>query len=360
MIISYLFSFIPIVAILAIMPYVVRRDNFFGVSAPYDFYENTTAKKMRIKYSVLILIIGSIFSLSAFFANTIIGEKSQPTAMIVSLVALLLVSSVIYIIMNKIAKKLKKELEWETQAEPAVITDTKFFTSKIAVSKLWFLLYGAIIFLTIGLGLYYYPNMAAQVPIHTGINGVITYAEKSFKLVFYMPLTQLMVTAAFALVYYSIKKTRPELSVNSVKKTVEQNIKHRFYWSAFSVFSGLAIVALFLFVQLEMLGLIEEISVIASLVSAGLVLIVAIILAVITGQSGSRIKTKSEGGQEKTINRDDDRHWKMGMFYFNKEDPSLFVEKRFGIGFTFNFGRPLGWILLGVIVIVIIGGIILR
>lgn len=43
---------------------------------------------------------------------------------------------------------------------------------------------------------------------------------------------------------------------------------------------------------------------------------------------------------------DDDRHWKGGLMYFNKEDPSLFVEKRFGIGWTINFARPISYIIL--------------
>lgn len=30
---------------------------------------------------------------------------------------------------------------------------------------------------------------------------------------------------------------------------------------------------------------------------------------------------------DKTV-RDDDRYWKLGIFYFNKSDPSLFVEKK--------------------------------
>ena len=40
-----------------------------------------------------------------------------------------------------------------------------------------------------------------------------------------------------------------------------------------------------------------------------------------------------------------DRHWKAGLFYVNREDPALLVPKRFGIGYTLNYGRPLAWIL---------------
>ncbi|HEY7473487.1 MAG TPA: DUF5808 domain-containing protein [Vicinamibacterales bacterium] len=41
----------------------------------------------------------------------------------------------------------------------------------------------------------------------------------------------------------------------------------------------------------------------------------------------------------------DDR-WKLGLFYFNPDDPAVMVEKRFGVGYTLNFGnRGLWWIL---------------
>jgi uncharacterized membrane protein len=43
---------------------------------------------------------------------------------------------------------------------------------------------------------------------------------------------------------------------------------------------------------------------------------------------------------------DDDQYWKGGLFYFNKNDPSVFVEKRFGIGYTINFANPIGYFIL--------------
>jgi len=39
--------------------------------------------------------------------------------------------------------------------------------------------------------------------------------------------------------------------------------------------------------------------------------------------------------------------WRGGIFYVNPDDPSIFVEKRFGIGYTLNFARPVSWLILG-------------
>ena len=40
--------------------------------------------------------------------------------------------------------------------------------------------------------------------------------------------------------------------------------------------------------------------------------------------------------------------WK-GIFYSNPDDPALFVPKRFGIGYTLNFGNPWSWVVLALI-----------
>ncbi|MDJ0842333.1 MAG: DUF5808 domain-containing protein [Acidobacteriota bacterium] len=36
----------------------------------------------------------------------------------------------------------------------------------------------------------------------------------------------------------------------------------------------------------------------------------------------------------------DDRYWRMGSIYNNPDDGALWVEKRFGLGYTINMGRP--------------------
>ena len=51
---------------------------------------------------------------------------------------------------------------------------------------------------------------------------------------------------------------------------------------------------------------------------------------------------------------DDDSKWILGMFYFNRQDPALFVEKRSGIGFTMNNANPIAWLIIIVIILIIV------
>ena len=66
-------------------------------------------------------------------------------------------------------------------------------------------------------------------------------------------------------------------------------------------------------------------------------------LAYRAGQGGWRWGASAERAAPDSApvgDRTRDECWKLGLFYVNREDPALFVEKRFGIGWTINFGNP--------------------
>jgi uncharacterized membrane protein len=50
----------------------------------------------------------------------------------------------------------------------------------------------------------------------------------------------------------------------------------------------------------------------------------------------------------------DDRYWKLGVIYINPEDPSILVERRFGVGWTLNLGNRWGVIALSMLLAVAI------
>ena len=79
---------------------------------------------------------------------------------------------------------------------------------------------------------------------------------------------------------------------------------------------------------------------------AAITIIGAIILSLVVGQGGSRVAARKGTSEDSVISRDDDKYWKLGMFYYNKEDPTLFIEKRFGIGWTNNWARPMSWVFI--------------
>ena len=79
-----------------------------------------------------------------------------------------------------------------------------------------------------------------------------------------------------------------------------------------------------------------------------------------TGQGGYRLAGGGRGrglglaaaarGLTAVADRDDDRFWKAGLIYVNRDDPAIMVGARFGVGWTFNFANPMAWLIIGGIV----------
>lgn len=77
------------------------------------------------------------------------------------------------------------------------------------------------------------------------------------------------------------------------------------------------------------------------------------------GQGGARAMVSAGGAP--VGDRTPDACWKWGMFYVNPADPSILVEKRFGIGYTVNLGNRWAWVaLVAVLVPAALGLVFLR
>jgi hypothetical protein len=49
-----------------------------------------------------------------------------------------------------------------------------------------------------------------------------------------------------------------------------------------------------------------------------------------------------------------DACWRWGQFYWNADDPAVFVERRFGWGYTLNFGNRRAWLLICLVVLALV------
>ena len=66
-----------------------------------------------------------------------------------------------------------------------------------------------------------------------------------------------------------------------------------------------------------------------------------------TGQGGWRLNGNVRGLARATgTGRDDDRFWKVGLLYVNRDDPALVVGSHIGAGWTLNLGNPAAWLLI--------------
>ncbi len=87
----------------------------------------------------------------------------------------------------------------------------------------------------------------------------------------------------------------------------------------------------------------------------------AIVLASIAGVIyWSYSKLTAPSAADDVPDPQSDSNWKAGIFYYNPNDPAIFVSKRVGIGYTFNFAHRWSWVVLGFTILLIAASAIFR
>ena len=215
---------------------------------------------------------------------------------------------------------------------------------------------------TIGLIVYTfmkYQEMPNMIPTHWGPSGQPdAFSEKTYFSVISMPLILLVMQGMFLMMSEGMKFSGAKINPSNKKTSVAQQLAFRKYTSWFALF--ITLITTFLMGYLHLQTIHPEIAspwIMFTLPLAFLVItFVGVgIYTVKVGQSGSRLKVGGTSSSvEDKIAVDDDKYWKGGLIYINKDDPSIFVEKRFGVGWTINYGRPLSWIVLFLPIIIIL------
>ena len=355
----YAICFLPVAVIFVILPYIGRKTLSFGISIPSDRYADERLVKLRKSFASSVGITGALFT--AVYAIAVILLAEYAVAFMSGLLLLLLVIVyALYIKRWRLVKALKEKEGWADVVRSTAVADTRFQTAKRAVSPAWFMLYALIIFASVFIGILLYDDMPGQVVQRIDFQGNVTQmASKSVGLVLFVPVTQAVMSIVFAFVYWTMLRTPPVLDPDNPEVSSRQNAVFRYRWSAFVVFGGAVMLLIFLALQLSFVQVIDSnMSFLLSMIGAGLFVVGAVVLAVWTGQSGSRVRMgrKKDGS---TIRRDDDKYWRWGIVYVNKEDPALFVEKRFGVGFTINFGRPAAVVIIIGLLVFIIAAVVI-
>jgi uncharacterized membrane protein len=107
-------------------------------------------------------------------------------------------------------------------------------------------------------------------------------------------------------------------------------------WTLTPLFCGLALLPL---IHVTTVGPI----LIAVLVQSLLILAIAIWAIIRSGF----LAATSPASKTDPYDGTPDSKWHGGLIYYNRTDPAILVAKRFGYGWTLNFGHPLAWLLTG-------------
>lgn len=335
-----------ILGFIAFTPYMTRKTENFGVSIPESLYYRLDFKKMRKTYAFIVLIVLAITSGLLILLSFFVSSQTLYIVYVISIFLYLISSFIVYLPFHRKMKVIKQIENWQSEKQPKLIIDTNFRKEKLTVSLGWFIIPFLICVGTWIITFLLYDQAPNQIPIHTDFAGNITYEDKTIGTLLMMPGVQLVLLLIFIFVHYIMKLSKQQVNAENPVVSKQQNILFRRRWSVFMLITGTLTIILFLFIQLTFIypSLIkyEDIAIFSIV---GIILIGTVVLSLLTGQGGSRIKVNKQIDNT-VMDRDDDTFWKLGQFYFNKEDPSIFIEKRFGVGWTNNWAHPISWLLL--------------
>ncbi|WP_334074685.1 MULTISPECIES: DUF1648 domain-containing protein [Paenibacillus] len=345
---------LPVVFSLSFMPYLTRETISFGVTVNEETYRSEPLRRMRRAYATLSLSLYAVLFLACLLGVLRFGgAEAQFTIFAIGIGIMVVISIVLNIVFHLNMKKRLPSLPSTPAEKSKVVIDTGFRRNKLTWSNAWFLVHAAIIAGCVLLTLANYDAIPDQIAMKFDFAGNVTrFADKTMLTALFPNFMQVVMTLLFLFINWSINHSKQQTYAGDPERSVRQSTLFRRNWSLYTLISGLAMVLLFSFIQLNMLYPMDtDLIMLVSLAVPVFIVLFAAILSFITGQGGSRLGRKQGPSAVQPAN--DDRYWKLGGLYYNPQDPSIFVEKRMGIGWTLNFAHPVGWIILGGVLIVI-------
>jgi uncharacterized membrane protein len=354
----YGFTLLILLILQILTPRITRRNILFGVKIPEDKMETEEVKKIIKGFRRETLIIG-IPALILIFILVYYLEHIYILNISIFLYMGLLF--IVYLRWNKKSKELKEKNGWGHLGKGVVVVDMRFSRDKekiVTISKKWFLIPIGIIIISTILSLKMYPYLPDKVPTHWNWKGNIDgYMDKSMFVALMMPMTQVLMTIVIYITYYFSMTAKQQINPRNPEDSLKRNIIFRKVWSIYLIVLLVLMEVFFTVLNMLVLGIIRYIAIIDILggITFGFAIIGSVILSVVVGQGGDRLKIKDNSEVLSVYDIDDDRLWKLGnTIYYNPDDASVFVEKRVGVGWTINAARPLGMAIMILPIIIII------
>ncbi|MBO0479845.1 DUF1648 domain-containing protein [Vagococcus fluvialis] len=359
----FIFLNISIGLLMGITPYINRRDIPFGVSIPVTdkTKEVVNAQKksyLFINLGIAIIINIGIFLYGQFKSN--IPEEKLVYLCIVSLFIMLGISLVSYVLKHNELKKYKQTLSLEMKQTKKIVVDLSFRDEKLIFPTSYLVgINLAFVLVTVLLTVFNYQNIPDKLVTQWDFNmNPTTITEKTWGSVMMIPAMQVFITIVMAISNQAYLSAKQQIDGKNPTASSTKSKKFRRQSSLLNLV--ISILTQLLFVAIQLVTVFESISpkvvMILSLVFTILIIGLVLWFSLYYGQSGDRLKTieinEEEAPKGNIVTGDDDENWKLGMFYFNKQDPSFWVEKRMGVGMTFNLAKWQSWaFLIGVIVL---------
>ena len=346
-------------ALLAATPWFMKKGECFAVTIPESAQADERFLAFRKRYAAAVLAVTLICAVAlGAVSNVALGKMgSAPdsdslnailAAAIVAAATIPLVASFALMLhYRKRVEAIKREEGWKAEHDEAVAL-IGFEEAPVPPSLAWNVVYVPIVLITLAIGLALYPSAPDLVPTHFDFAGNVNqWTPKGPALIAFPLLFEAFMAMCFIFSHWMTIRSKKD--IDPARPAISA-----YAYGAFAraecillLVGGSVLTAVLGIVMILMMTEILSMLVTIALIFAATVIFVGATIAVsiVYGQSGSRlIKRLEENGD---IIADNDEHWKAGIFYWNKDDASLILPKRFGVGWTMNWARPATWVIVG-------------
>jgi uncharacterized membrane protein len=330
-----------------LLPRLTRPDLYFAITVPPDFRDSVEGARILRRYRREVWI-HSLIALALVLLS--LGVKPSEVLSVAGLFWQVIGCFVAYlrarsrVMPHAVAPATLREADleprlarlpggWAVQVGPFAI---------LAAVAVWLQLHWA--------------QIPERFPVHWGTDGKPNgWSTRSIAGVYNPLLVGAAVCAGVGLLAYGITSWTRRIQVRGGPGRSEK----RFQRTMLSLLVATQYLVALLFAWVGFLALRSQEqmpSPVAVIVPALVFTVLMVVVMVRVGQGGSRLPEYSGVSPASPAapagDRTPDRYWIAGIFYVNRNDPAIVVEKRFGIGYTLNFGQPVSWIVIGLLVLV--------
>ena len=342
-------------ALVAATPWLTRGREAFAVSVPEAAQADPRVRRMRLVFLASVLVVSAASAVATFLLST---TYPVATGAVVCLPVVL--GFALMLVFRARVRRIKRAAGWETRSERvAAVAGTAAANAPRPLSLAWDLLYLPVMLATLALTLALYPVMPDQVPVHFDATGAPdNYLTKGWHVIA-LPLAvqAFMALCLIASHWQILRSRRPAAPEHPVASAIAYGTFARAQSVALLV-TGLVVCAACALMPLTFAGVVDTDRFVVAFVAIVIAAIVPnLVVSLAYGQAGSRLLRRMTASGELAF--DDDALWRLGLFYVNRDDPSLVLPRRFGVGWAMNWGNPRAWALAALLVAAIVAFVVL-
>lgn len=343
------------------VPFFVKRTVVFGVTIPYTQAKHPKVMYFKRLYALFTFVVGSAVTIGFLIWNQ--GSNVDETRLVLIGVIIPFVIIVtglsLYFYFHFKVIKLKQSQEWYREIKQVHYADLAIRSKDEMLTSFVHFIPTIITVTIVLLSVKLYDQLPSQIPTHWGPDGQPdAFSDKSWLSVLGLPTILLMLQLMFFGINVFTKRSGIKINAGNVTSSRLRQLRLRKYTSWFLFVVNILMTLLFTFLQLNLIYenlFSDSLMMLAPLLFMVLILAGTLGLAVKVG----RVDSDFEGNlvidkSSKVEGVDEDQYWIGGLIYFNRNDPSIFVEKRFGLGWTMNFANPLGYFIIIIPVVLIL------